>query len=119
MALRGHASGLILTAPYTSIPRVASRILPILPMRLIVGDVYDNLEKAPRIKLPTLVIHGDQDGIVPYDMGVSLAEAIEGARLVTVAGAGHNDIFIHGGGRLLAQIEGHARACATQASQKP
>ncbi len=117
MALRGHGERLILSAPYTSIPQVASRWLPVLPMRLIVGDVYDNLAKAPRIKAPTLVIHGDQDGIVPYDMGVLLAKTIEGARLITVTGAGHNDTFIHGGGRLLAQIEGHATACSTETSK--
>ena len=37
---------------------------------------------------PALVIHGDQDRIVPYAKGRAVAEAI-GAQFVTVEGAGH------------------------------
>jgi fermentation-respiration switch protein FrsA (DUF1100 family) len=38
-------------------------------------------------------MHGNKDRVVPYAMGVRLSEAIEGAKLVTVDGGGHNDIF--------------------------
>jgi pimeloyl-ACP methyl ester carboxylesterase/predicted glycosyltransferase len=40
------------------------------------------------IRRPTLVVHGDQDGIVPYGKGQYVAEAI-GAPLVTLEGSGH------------------------------
>lgn len=93
MAARGHGARLVLVAPYTSIPGVAARWLPFLPMSLIIADRFDTLEKAARIGVPTLVIHGDQDEIIPHDMGKALSEAIPGARLVTVAGGHHNDLF--------------------------
>ena len=41
------------------------------------------------INMPTLVVHGDGDLQVPYELGVELANGIAGAELVTVPGAGH------------------------------
>ncbi len=110
MAVRDRAARLVLQAPYTAIPDVAQRLLPILPMRLALGDHFDNLRKAPRVTQPTLVIHGDADGVVPYDMGVTLAGAIAGATLLTIPGGGHNDLFARDRERLLAAIVAHARA---------
>ena len=42
-----------------------------------------------RMSVPTLVVHGTADRVVPYENGVALAERIPGARLVTFEGAGH------------------------------
>jgi pimeloyl-ACP methyl ester carboxylesterase len=39
--------------------------------------------------LPTLVIHGTEDRIVPVQQGRDLAASIPGARLIEIAGAGH------------------------------
>jgi len=52
----------------------------------IVAEVTDdkNLAKAERIRVPTLVVHGDADEIVPFAMGVELAKAIRGAELLAV-----------------------------------
>jgi pimeloyl-ACP methyl ester carboxylesterase len=41
------------------------------------------------IKLPTLVMHGEADAIVPITVGRALAGAIPGAKLVTYPGVGH------------------------------
>jgi fermentation-respiration switch protein FrsA (DUF1100 family) len=104
MATRGHGKRLLLTAPYTSIPDVAQRYAPFLPMRTLIADQFDNLAKADRLRLPTLILHGDDDRIVPYDMGVTLANRIAGAELVTVRGAGHNDVFAHDSATLLDRV---------------
>jgi fermentation-respiration switch protein FrsA (DUF1100 family) len=93
MAARGHGARLVLVAPYTSIPAVAGHLVPIFPTSIIVADRFATLEKSARIKQPALVIHGDQDALIPYDMGKAVAGAIAGARLVTVEGGHHNDIF--------------------------
>lgn len=45
-----------------------------------------NIEK---IKVPTLVVHGTEDGVIPYDQGKKLSESISGAVLHTMVGAGH------------------------------
>jgi pimeloyl-ACP methyl ester carboxylesterase len=48
------------------------------------------LEKLGRVKVPTLVIHGTDDVLVPVDNGRSVANAIPGARLLEVEQMGHN-----------------------------
>ena len=46
-------------------------------------------EALKSIKVPTLVIHGDADPLVPVECGIDTAEAISGARLVIIKGMGH------------------------------
>jgi pimeloyl-ACP methyl ester carboxylesterase len=41
------------------------------------------------IHVPALVIHGDEDPILPYPHGAALAAEIPGARLLTMEGVGH------------------------------
>jgi pimeloyl-ACP methyl ester carboxylesterase/predicted glycosyltransferase len=41
-----------------------------------------------QVRCPVLIVHGDQDGIVPYDIGVALARWT-GGQLVTIHGGGH------------------------------
>ena len=109
MAHRGHGRRLVLQAPFTSVVEVAARVVPLLPMRLIMGDVYDNAAKAPAITVPTLVIHGDRDRVVPYDMGQTLAATIPGATLLAVSGGGHNDLFVRERDRLIEAVVRHAK----------
>jgi pimeloyl-ACP methyl ester carboxylesterase len=97
MAARGRGASLILVTPYTSIPDmgdlVASRI-PILPVRLLVRERFETLEKAPRINVPTLILHGTEDEVVPYFMGQRIAATLPQGRLVSVPGGHHNDLFL-------------------------
>ncbi len=47
------------------------------------------LEDLARIRVPALVIHGDDDCLLPLEHGVDTAAAIPGARLEVIAGMGH------------------------------
>jgi predicted glycosyltransferase len=49
----------------------------------------DVRELAQRVRCPTLVIHGDQDGRVPYKKGLEIHELVPGSQLLTIAGGGH------------------------------
>jgi 3-oxoadipate enol-lactonase len=49
----------------------------------------DLREQLGAIQVPTLVIHGEYDRVVPPETGRQLAESIPGARLVVIANAGH------------------------------
>ncbi|MFO0759279.1 MAG: alpha/beta hydrolase [Byssovorax sp.] len=110
MALRDRGARLLLIAPYTSIPAVAGRVAPILPTSLIVGDRFDTLAKAPRIAVPALVIHGRDDELIPWEMGQKVAGALPAARLVTVDGGHHNDLFFVEGPAIYAAITAFATA---------
>jgi pimeloyl-ACP methyl ester carboxylesterase len=42
-----------------------------------------------RIYLPTLVVHGAEDPLVPYPNGLYLSTMIRGAKLITYTNVGH------------------------------
>jgi hypothetical protein len=93
MAARGRCRALVLIAPFTSIPEVAGRHAPFLPTTLLIGDKFDTIAKAPKIDVPTTIIHGTKDEVVPYDLGQRVARAFPNAKLVTIEGAHHADIW--------------------------
>jgi pimeloyl-ACP methyl ester carboxylesterase/predicted glycosyltransferase len=49
----------------------------------------DVRELAQRVRCPTLVIHGDTDGRVPYASGQEIHELVQGSQLLTIGGGGH------------------------------
>jgi 3-oxoadipate enol-lactonase len=52
-------------------------------------DRPDSRPTLPAITIPTLVVVGEQDALTPPADAQAMAEAIPGARLVRIAGAGH------------------------------
>lgn len=50
---------------------------------------HDAASRLGAISAPTLVVHGEQDRILPLENGRSLADHIPGARLLTLAKGGH------------------------------
>jgi len=112
MATRGLGARLILLSPFTSMVEMASKIAPILPTRLLLNDRYDTLSKASRLALPTLLIHGTSDTVVPVTMGQRLAEKITPVTVLLVPGADHNNLYDVGGNSLLQRIAHFARGGA-------
>ncbi len=49
-------------------------------------------EAIAMLTMPALVLHGDEDTVVPFKWGVELAETLPNSRFVAVEGAGHNFI---------------------------
>jgi len=48
------------------------------------------LSRLPSVQVPTLVIHGDADSLVPVENGRMVAAAVPGARLIEIPGMGHD-----------------------------
>jgi len=48
------------------------------------------LQRLRLLRIPTLVIHGDADILVPVENGRNVAAAVAGARLVEIEGMGHD-----------------------------
>ncbi len=55
-----------------------------------VGSSPSRVEALGSLRVPTLVVHGDADRLVPLEMGRATAAAIPGARLEIVPGMGHD-----------------------------
>ena len=47
-------------------------------------------EEVRRIRVPTLILWGSDDGLTPLEDGVKLNRLITGSRLVVIEGAGHS-----------------------------
>ena len=58
-------------------------------MAAIVAD-GDRRERLKSVTAPTLVIHGEDDPLVPVEGGKDTATAIAGAKLLTIPGMGHD-----------------------------
>ncbi|MER6942984.1 alpha/beta fold hydrolase [Nonomuraea sp. NPDC000554] len=54
-----------------------------------ISSSRDRRELLKGVSAPTLVVHGTEDPFFPYPHGVATAEAVPGARLVTIDGMGH------------------------------
>lgn len=53
------------------------------------SSVWSGLERLPSLRVPTLVLHGDGDRLVPPANGRRIAEAVPGAELVVLPDANH------------------------------
>ena len=56
---------------------------------LAIANSPDRRPALARVTVPTLVIHGTEDPILPYEHGTATAKAIPGAELLTIEGMGH------------------------------
>lgn len=93
MAKRGHGARLALVSPFTSIVDMGRRVAPFLPVSLLMSHRLDTLGRAKGIAQPTLVVHGDADEVVPFEMGETVAKELPHARLLRVHGGHHNDVL--------------------------
>ena len=59
---------------------------------------FGQIQKISAFTHPVLIIHGEQDVIIPFSDGVALYESSSSAdkTLLGIPGAGHNDIFAYG-----------------------
>jgi proline iminopeptidase len=72
----------------------------------------DRTELLKAITVPTLVIHGAADPVVPLACGVDTAECVPGARLEVIEGMGH-DLPSQLIERIVALIDAHAHGKMT------
>jgi fermentation-respiration switch protein FrsA (DUF1100 family) len=94
MASEDRTAGLMLLAPYLSIPKVAQISLPFLPSSILALDRFDNETKINRIHSPVLIGNGSEDAIVPPSQGAKLYSlANEPKEFHSLPGLGHNDAF--------------------------
>jgi uncharacterized protein len=93
LALEHPPDGLILQSTFTGVRDIARLHYPFIP-RALVPDAYPSLRRIRDLRAPLLVLHGDDDRIVPAIDGHALYEAApEPKRLEIFPGAGHNDVI--------------------------
>jgi pimeloyl-ACP methyl ester carboxylesterase len=69
-----------------------------LPAHLLANlpDLMGNIHKITEINLPLLVIHGEEDNLIPVNNGQALYDQSPAStkRILRVNGAGHNDLLM-------------------------
>ena len=74
IAQNKNFAGLILETPFTSMIDAAKNVYPYIPVDFLLKDRYENDKKIKNINIPLLVMHGEEDQIIPYKMGKKIYE---------------------------------------------
>ena len=83
--------GVIVEGTFTSIPDVASTTkFGWLPLAPLITQRFEAVKKVDKLRSPLLVVHGDNDTLIPSDLGRRLYEAATGPKkFVLVEGGSH------------------------------
>ena len=116
--------GIILDAPYTSIVDVAAGAYPFFPVRPFLFDRYETLKHLSAVSVPLLVIHGEEDEVIPVAMGRAVYAAAKAPKeIVTFPGAGHSDHHLFGSGeevfRWIDNVSGVSAQRAPEKQMRP
>ena len=97
LATRQNAAGLILESGFTSVPDIAAKLYPWLPVRWFSRYQYDTRKKLANIHSPVLIAHSRDDEIISYSNGERLFEAANEPKQFLPLRGGHNDGFFVSG----------------------
>ena len=107
LASERAVGAVILEAPFTSAADAGQRAYPLLPVKLLIKDRFDSLGRIDRVGAPLLIIHGEEDRVVPVAHGRRLlAAALAPKQGVFLLGAGHNDLLRHGSAEVALEFLG-------------
>jgi pimeloyl-ACP methyl ester carboxylesterase len=89
---RRPPAGVVLRSPFTDLAAVGAHHYPWLPVRLLLRDRFEVIGPLSDSEVPTTVIYGDRDSVVPPELSARVAEeATTLVERVVIRGADHND----------------------------
>ena len=94
LAARTTPGVVILESCFTSVPDMAERLYPFLPARKLSRLQYPVIEHVKLISSPLLVVHSQQDEIIPFDMGQAVFAAAPEPKEMLMISGDHNGGFL-------------------------
>lgn len=93
LAAENGARALVLENAFPTMPDVAAVHYPWLPVRWVMKNRYDNLNRIQKYKGPLLQSHGTADTLIPIAFAQRLfaASPSESKKWIELPGLGHND----------------------------
>jgi len=87
------ARAVVVENTFTSLPDVAARLYPMLPVRWVMKTRFDSLQTIADYRGPLLVSHGNRDSLIPYSMGRKLFDTAGSTmkKFYDVPHGDHND----------------------------
>jgi uncharacterized protein len=110
LATEHPPAGLVLRSPFVDLASVAAVHYPFVPARALLKDRFPVAEQIARVDVPTTVVYGSGDGIVPPEQSRAVADAAAKLRdVVVVDGADHNDQVLLDGAEVVDAVLDLAR----------
>lgn len=109
------SAGLVLRSPFPSLVEVGRRQFPFLPVATLLRDRFATSEALDDVTVPVLVVAGESDRTVPFELSDEVAER-SGAELVSLPGVDHNDRELLDGERYLDAVDRFARSAVGSGS---
>ncbi len=93
VAADGGAKTLILDRTFDRLPEVAATRFPFVPVRTLMRNRYDSVDRISRYDGPLVQLHGTTDRVIPFQLGKSLYQSAtcDPKHWIGVEGLGHND----------------------------
>ena len=97
LSAKRPVAAVVLESPLTSTVDVARKTYFWLPLGLLITDTYDNERNIRSVTAPVLILHGEQDAVIPVEMGLRVYRAAnEPKRIELFPQGAHYDLFDHG-----------------------
>jgi fermentation-respiration switch protein FrsA (DUF1100 family) len=98
-------AALITESTFTNSKAIARHLYPLLPLWTLTPNRFRNDERFARLTLPTMVIHGDRDTVVPVRMAHELFARLQSPKkLSIIEGADHVNSIAVGAHQLRDEI---------------
>ena len=93
LAAHRTVRAVVLVSPFDSLRSIARKQYPFIPVSLLLKHPFDSLALAPGIRVPLLVLAGENDRLIPARFSQRLHDAWGGpTRWRLIGQADHNDI---------------------------
>jgi hypothetical protein len=106
LATRHTPGALIIESAFTSVPDMAAKLYPYLPVKLLSRIRYSTITGIGSVTCPVLIVHSRDDEIIPFSHGERIYAAAGEPRQFLEIRGGHNEGFMVSG---LHYIEGLER----------
>ncbi len=114
LATRRKAAGLILETPFPSVRDVVRTYYGPMPLHWLLRSRYDLRRRLRQVQIPLLIIHGDQDEVLPLALGRAVYDAaLPPKDFYLIHGARHNDTYQVGGAPYFARLLAFVRDVTT------
>ncbi len=94
LAVRHPPAALVIASGFTSVPDLAAKFYPYLPVRRLSRFSYDTREYLQSVAAPVFIAHSPDDEIIPYRHGRALYDAAKPPKQFLELSGGHNEGFI-------------------------
>lgn len=98
LAAQSEIFALVLEAPYDALENIAANRYPWIPVKSLIAHKFQSDRYIGDVSAPILIMHGDQDDVIPISHGRQLHQAApSGAKFVELKGARHSNLGQYGG----------------------